>query len=119
MWNTYSIENANVQKFIKSTGLHYDLIVAEEFFIDSFYMFAHKHKVPIVTICKFKNVHKLYVIKSNDFLRSTCISGSISAMEFLDSQQGLFQWPSFVPHWVRFSKSTRKISEFLLFDFYF
>lgn len=57
IWNTYSIENANVQKFIKSTDSHYDLIVAEEFFIDSFYMFAHKHKAPIVTICKFKNTH--------------------------------------------------------------
>lgn len=56
MWNTYSIENANVQKFIKSTGSHYDLIVAEEFFIDSFYMFAHKHKAPIVTICEFENI---------------------------------------------------------------
>lgn len=52
MWNTYSLENENVQKFIKSTGLHFDLIVADEFFIDSFYMFAHKHKAPIVTICK-------------------------------------------------------------------
>lgn len=53
IWNTYALENANVQKFIKTTGLHYDIIVVEEFFIESFYMFAHKHKAPIVTICKF------------------------------------------------------------------
>lgn len=48
----YMYENPNVQKFIKSTGLHFDVIVAEEFFSDSLYMLAHKHKAPLVTICK-------------------------------------------------------------------
>lgn len=52
IWNTYALENANVQKFIHSTGLHFDLIVMEEFFSDSFLMFAHKFKAPVVTICE-------------------------------------------------------------------
>lgn len=51
-WNQYAFENPNVQKFIKSTGNHFDVIVAEDFFGDSFLMFAHKYKAPIVTICK-------------------------------------------------------------------
>lgn len=51
MMNQYAWENANVQNFVKSTGLHFDVIVAEDFFLDSFLMFAHKHKAPIVAIC--------------------------------------------------------------------
>lgn len=52
MMNNYTLENANIQKFIKSTDYHFDVIVAEEFFADSLLMFAHKHKAPVVTICK-------------------------------------------------------------------
>lgn len=51
--NKYNIENANVQEFIKRTDLHFDVIVSEEFYADSFLMFAHKHKAPVVSICKF------------------------------------------------------------------
>lgn len=51
--NEYTLANANVQKFIKSTGLHFDVIVAEEFFDDALLMLAHKHKAPVVTISKF------------------------------------------------------------------
>lgn len=51
--NAYIFENPNVQKFIKSTDLHFDVIVAEEFYSESLYMLAHKHKAPLVTICKF------------------------------------------------------------------
>lgn len=53
IWNPYAFENPNVQKFIHSTGLHFDLVINEEFFGDSFLMFAHKFKAPIVTICKY------------------------------------------------------------------
>lgn len=55
MMNEYVFENPNVQKFVKSTDLHFDVIVAEEFLSDSFLMFAHKFKAPIVTICKYSN----------------------------------------------------------------
>lgn len=76
LWNTYALENANVQKFIHSTGLKFDVIVMEEFFMDSFLMFGHKFKAPIVTICPF------------------------GITEFIDRQQGLLSPPSVVPHWV-------------------
>lgn len=52
-WITHSLSNSNVQKLIHSTGLHFDLIINEEFWADSFLMFAHKFKAPIITICKF------------------------------------------------------------------
>lgn len=53
VWNPYAFENPYVQTFIHSTGLHFDLMINEEFFGDSFLMFAHKFKTPIMTICKF------------------------------------------------------------------
>lgn len=51
--NAYAFENPNVQKLIHSTDLHFDVIINEEFFADSFLMFAHKFKAPIVTICEY------------------------------------------------------------------
>lgn len=75
MSNGYSWENANVQKFIKSTDHQFDVIVAEDFYVDSFFMFAHKYNAPIVTICPF------------------------GVPDFLDRQQGLMSPSSFVPHW--------------------
>lgn len=50
--NKHVFENANVQKFLKSTDFHFDVIVAEEFYCDSLYMLAHKHQAPLVKICK-------------------------------------------------------------------
>lgn len=52
IWNDYNLANANVQKFIHSTDLEFDVIINEEFFNDSFLMFAYKFKAPFVTICK-------------------------------------------------------------------
>lgn len=46
----YALSTANVQTFLKRNDLRYDLIINEEFFHDSFLMFAHKFKAPIVTI---------------------------------------------------------------------
>lgn len=76
LWNPYALENANVQKFIHSTGHRFDVIINEEFFADSFLMFAHKFKAPIVSICPF------------------------GVTEYIDRQQGLLSPPSIVPHWV-------------------
>lgn len=50
--NGYDMQSESVQKLIHSTNLHFDVIINEEFFADSFLMFAHKFKSPIVTICK-------------------------------------------------------------------
>lgn len=53
MVNPYVYENPNVQKFIHSQGLHFDVVINEEFFGDGFLMFAHKFKAPIITLCPF------------------------------------------------------------------
>lgn len=82
IWNTYTFENPNIQKFIHSTGFSFDVIVMEEFFSDSFLMFGHKFKAPIVTICPF------------------------GSPEYIDRQQGLLAPPSIVPQWVSISKFT-------------
>ena len=52
MMNTYIYENANVQKFLHSTNFQFDVIINEDFFGESFLMFAHKYKAPIITICE-------------------------------------------------------------------
>lgn len=72
--NEHAFQSANVQKFIKSTGQHFDIIVGEEFYSDAFLMFAHKHKAPVVTICPF------------------------GVPEFIDYQHGLLTPSSIVPH---------------------
>lgn len=51
--NEYAFENANIQKFIHSSEYHFDVIINEEFFADSFLMFAHKFKAPMITICEY------------------------------------------------------------------
>lgn len=75
MINPHNFETENVQKFIHSTGLHFDVIVNEEFFADSWLMLAHKFKAPIVTICPF------------------------GIPDYLDRQSGLLTPFSIVPHW--------------------
>lgn len=51
--NEYAFENPNVQKLIHSTDLHYDVVINEEFFADSFLMFAHKFRAPTITMCEY------------------------------------------------------------------
>lgn len=50
----YSTEHAfkdrNVAAFIKRRDLHFDVVVLEQFFHDSWLLFAHKFNAPIVTI---------------------------------------------------------------------
>lgn len=46
----YALSTANIQKFLKRKDLHFDLVINEEFFHDSFLMFAHKFNAPLVTI---------------------------------------------------------------------
>lgn len=50
--NQIVFEDANVQRFIKQAGLHFDAILVEDFFNDSLLMFAHKFKAPVITICR-------------------------------------------------------------------
>lgn len=52
MFNAYNLQNENVKKLIHSTGLHFDVIVNEDFFAESWLIFAHKFNAPVVSICK-------------------------------------------------------------------
>ncbi|XP_029708692.2 UDP-glycosyltransferase UGT5-like [Aedes albopictus] len=70
----YALENSNVQQFIRRKDDHYDLIVAEQFFQESWLMFAHKFDAPIITI------------------------STIGYSDYMDRAMGLLTPWSFVPH---------------------
>lgn len=46
----HALNSTNVQNLIKNDKTKFDLIFAEQFFQESMLMFAHKYKVPIVTL---------------------------------------------------------------------
>lgn len=47
----HGLNSTNVQKFINNKNLHFDLVINEDMFHESWLMFAHKFNTPIVTIC--------------------------------------------------------------------
>lgn len=50
MTTEYALNDAQVKAFMNKTDQHFDVIVLEQFFHDSWLTFAHKFKAPIVTI---------------------------------------------------------------------
>lgn len=50
----HALKAENVQKFVKNDKTKFDLIFTEQFFQESLLMFAHKYKVPIVTLSEFR-----------------------------------------------------------------
>lgn len=48
----YGLNHPNVQRIIHSKDLHFDLIINEDMFHESWLMFAYKFNAPIVTICE-------------------------------------------------------------------
>lgn len=50
--NIHGFENEKVNKFIHSKDQHFDLILLQETFHDSYLMLAHKFKAPVALICK-------------------------------------------------------------------
>lgn len=48
----HALNNRNVQQFLHDDSQSFDLVINEEMFMDSFLMFAHKFKAPLMTICK-------------------------------------------------------------------
>lgn len=61
--NEHGLNNSNVQKLIHSKNLHFDLVISEDMFHESWLMFAYKFYAPIVTICKLiKTVERFEVI---------------------------------------------------------
>ena len=57
----YAFESVQVQQFLQRQDLHYDLVINEEFFQESFSMFAYKYKTPLVTISKENHIRKCNV----------------------------------------------------------
>lgn len=53
MTNEYNLKSDTVQKLIHSKDLHFDVIVMEDFFSESYLAFAHKFNAPVVKICEF------------------------------------------------------------------
>lgn len=45
-----------VQKFIHSNDQHYDLVLQEQSYQESWLMFAHKFNAPIVSICELMDL---------------------------------------------------------------
>lgn len=70
----HALEDKNVQEFITRDDLEFDIIFAEQFFQETFLMFAHKYNVPIVTI------------------------GTIGFADYMDRVMGALTPWSFVPH---------------------
>lgn len=49
----YGLKDPKVRKLALSTGLHFDLVINEQFFQEAWLMFAYKFDVPIVTISTY------------------------------------------------------------------
>lgn len=49
----HGLNVTNVQKIIHSKDLHFDLVINEDMFHESWLMFAHKFHAPIITICTY------------------------------------------------------------------
>lgn len=52
----YALRNDKVQEFIHNKNLTFDLVINHEVYHDSFLMFSHQYKAPLVTICKYEHV---------------------------------------------------------------
>lgn len=59
----HSLNDSKVQEFIHRNDLHFDLVILEEIYHDSWLMFGHKFKAPIVTICKYERIYLLMSTK--------------------------------------------------------
>lgn len=49
----YALRDPKVRKLALSKGLHFDLVISEQFFHEAWLMFAHKFNAPIVTISTY------------------------------------------------------------------
>lgn len=70
----HALKVPSVQAFLNKTDVQFDVIVLEQFFHDSWLMFAHKFKAPIVTIA------------------------TLGHADYFDNAMGLETPSAFVPH---------------------
>lgn len=54
------LNSTNVQKIIHSQNMHFDLVINEDYFHESWLMFAYKFNAPIVTICMNEKLFDLH-----------------------------------------------------------
>lgn len=50
----HALGTKNVQEFVRNKNAHFDLVIHEEVYMDSFLIFGHVFKAPVVSICKFQ-----------------------------------------------------------------
>lgn len=70
----HAFKDQNVQTFLKRSDLQFDVVILEQFFHDSWLLFAHKFKAPIVTI------------------------STLGHADYFDSAMGFVTPSAFVPH---------------------
>lgn len=95
----FGLNSPNVQKFIHSTDLHFDLVIKEDFFHESWLMFAYKFDAPVITICKFSNVQNSNYLRSQTKTKFDYhLPGTYGYADFFDRAMGLLTPWSHVPH---------------------
>jgi len=72
----YAFEHEKVKTFMQRNDLQFDLVIAEQFFQESFLMFAHKYNAPMLTV------------------------GTYGYSDFMDRAMGFLTPWSFVPHFI-------------------
>lgn len=87
----YAFDSARVQQFLHRNDLHFDLVINEEFFQESFSMFAFKYKTPLVRISEQK-------LKILELLKKFFCLGTYGNSDFFDHQMGLITPWSHVPN---------------------
>lgn len=92
----HALGTKNVQEFVRSKNMHFDLVIHEDVYMDSFLIFGHVFKAPVVSICKFslKKIEKIPCL--------TCVChflvGPLGIMEIFDQDMGLITPSSHVSH---------------------
>lgn len=92
----HALGTENVQNFMRRKDLHFDLVIHEEIYHDSFLIFGYRFRSPVVSICKYKNIANimLHWILCNQYWSS----GPLGIMELFDQDMGLITPSSHVSH---------------------
>lgn len=94
----HSLNDSNVQQFLHEDNLSFDVVINEEVCMESFLMFAHKFKAPLMIICKPN-----FPISEKNFFMLTQIVLSLATsfyQDFFDKNLGLLTPISHVPNTV-------------------
>lgn len=93
----HSFETEEMQKFIHSSKhRHFDLVLMEDLFTDSFLMFGHLFNAPVAVICEFQSARSIKVMYSCLFILF-CFKAPYGVNEMFDIYMGLVPAISHVP----------------------